>query len=227
MKNPRKFRGLYIFLLIVFCAGAICGGVYKNVLKERGYTSNSSKLKITNSYEYDYEKVDSIDIDADIANLKIKKGDELTVEYKYTDGYVPKVQLSGKTLCIEQENPSMTIAGNIDSDITITIPKKASFDIIDIEVSLGNIDISDVESEEIEIDASLGNVDIKRVEAGEIEIEASLGSVDVSGEFDSLDVSASLGSINVKTDKPEKEVDLDLTADLGSITVNGKKFKKY
>lgn len=230
MKNPKKFRKGYMFLMVVFCLGAICGGIYKNVLKDKNIKFAefySSEETVKDEYEFNYDDIDSIKIDSDIADIEIKEGSDFTVKYKFTEGYEPDVKLDGNVLSIKQRNPKATINGAIESEITITVPKKAKISIIDVQVALGSVKLDEITAEKIDIDASLGEVQIKNADSNKITIDASLGNVEVSGSYDELDVDASLGNINVNTDKPENKVDLNLNADLGSIQVNGKKVSNY
>ena len=113
-----------------------------------------------------------------------------------------------------------------------------------LDADLGNIQLEHITCDDLKVNADLGNVEftdstIKNIEAnadcGAITFEnctfkkgdmnADLGSIVVSGDFESLKASCNLGSIDIVSIKPEDDLDLDLKADLGSITVNGKIWK--
>ena len=94
----------------------------------------------------------------------------------------------------------------------------------DLQADFGRVKMLESSFDMLDAEADCGQVLCTGVNAGSISLQADMGSIDVSGTFDMLSANCSLGSITVVTDKAEEEVRLDLSADLGSVTVNGKKW---
>lgn len=246
-QNSNKLKNLYIALLVVIVVISAATGIMKYVFKisvknHKTDASSSNEVKITE--EFDTTKINNIELDADIADLVIKDGNVLSVAYDYDEDIKPKVEVKNDSLVITEKKRE-TINQDFDIDkvnckLIITIPKDKTIDIMNLKVSLGGIKISDISADTFNLEANLGSVEVNKskfetvdvaADLGSINIEDtdftkamikdSLGSVYVDGEYDSLECYCSLGSIDVKTRKPENEVELNLKADLGSVSVNG------
>jgi len=110
-----------------------------------------------------------------------------------------------------------------------------------ISADLGNVELSNITCKDLSVDADCGNIEFDNstmdkvtasADMGAItftkvtftdgDMTADMGAIEVSGDFNSLKANCDLGAIEIETDKNVNDIDLDLNASLGSITVNGK-----
>lgn len=87
---------------------------------------------------------------------------------------------------------------------------------------MGNIEMENVTFMTAECDADMGSIEILNSDFQFAECDADMGSIEISGNFEAVAAECSMGSVSVDTDKDLETVGLDLSADMGSVTVNGK-----
>ena len=92
-----------------------------------------------------------------------------------------------------------------------------------LQADLGRVAVLEGDTGTLEISADCGQIECRRIRADRVELNADCGSIEAGGDFASLRAECDLGSISVETDRPEADVDLDLSASVGSVTVNGRK----
>lgn len=91
--------------------------------------------------------------------------------------------------------------------------------------SYGDIDL-DGKMESINAQCSMGRVKLSGEISGENVLSSDYGNVDISGTlYGNYDLKAEMGEIEVSTSLKESEYNLDLSADLGDIKIDGKKDK--
>ena len=176
--------------------------------------------------EYDFSKysVATVKVDADAADLYIEYGDEFKVNTNYQKNVEPKVTLEDECLTIEQKY-SVNVRNLKDCYIKITLPKGTVIDTANISASAGDIDIDGVNFDTLKIDADAGDIDINEVTANDFVIEADAGDIDIEGDFEKITASCEMEDIDINVPDASK-VDFDLDCELGSIKVNGSKWKK-
>ncbi len=172
---------------------------------------------------------------------KVTLEDEcLTIEQKYTvnvrnlkDCYI-KITLPKGTV-IDTANISAS-AGDIDID-------GVNFDTLKIDADAGDIDINEVNANDFVIEADAGDIDVSKsvfetvkvtTDAGAVKMEdvsatsgtfdADMGSIDINGDFEKITASCEMGDIDITVPDANK-VDFDLDCELGSIKVNGSRWK--
>ena len=176
--------------------------------------------------EYDFSKysVATVKVDADAADLYIEYGDEFKVNTNYQKNVEPKVTLEDECLTIEQKY-SVNVRNLKDCYIKITLPKGTVIDTANISASAGDIDIEGVNFDTLKIDADAGDIDINEVTANDFVIEADAGDIDIESDFEKITASCEMGDIDINVPDASK-VDFDLDCELGSIKVNGSRWKK-
>lgn len=146
----------------------------------------------------------------------------------------------GNVKIVDIEADSM----NLDADCGNIVLRGVSFEDVDLVANLGNVEMEDSFAGNVKANADCGNLETKdctfekidaRVNLGNLSFKAAtfnkgefkvdMGDLEVSGSFNEIKGNCNMGSIDVDTDKPESEVNIDLDVDLGSIKVNGSKWK--
>lgn len=153
--------------------------------------------------------LDEFDADVECGNLMISGVQSRNTEIGADFGSILLGNGSyGKTV-IEAD------CGNVEL-VRLTAEKTA------LQADFGRISVLESSFDTLDASADCGQVLCTGITADGVVLEADMGSIDISGDFNALKAECSLGSISVLTDKPEEEVRLDLSADLGNVTVNGK-----
>ncbi|MCR5417772.1 MAG: DUF4097 domain-containing protein [Lachnospiraceae bacterium] len=102
--------------------------------------------------------------------------------------------------------------GSIELD-TVTIKD------MDLTADMGAITVEDSVFSEGDIKASMGGIELKNVTFDEADLEADMGGIKIDGSFNDLKAKCSMGGIDVTAD--DSDAKMNLSADLGGITVNG------
>lgn len=214
--------------------------------------------------EYTDIEFTDVDIDLAFANVEFKEGNEYKVVVEYPAEYLPEVKVDGDTLEIKHNTKSYSVQLNginhIACDVTVYIPKgtelekvkiatdlgnielkgEYTFESLNIEANLGNIEINSMVTDDLVINADLGSVELRDCNIGTLDITADLGdvtlknckfesgeiqddlgSIEVDAEFGYLEANCSLGALEVKCDNIS-DAKMDLKTDLGAVTVNGR-----
>ena len=92
---------------------------------------------------------------------------------------------------------------------------------IDMEVDMGAIELDNCKFNKGEMEADMGEVHLENVSFDSATLTSDMGEVYVSGEFNTLFAECDMGSIEVYFDEKAIGRKIELTADLGSVSVNG------
>ncbi len=208
-----------------------------------GWNANS-EIETAEDTEVFDEGFDSVNIDADAADIDVVAGEDYSVEYKLPQSWIEKLEVDEGVLVIKinAKNEYSIKSINSECSIKISVPAEKIGD-IDISADYGDIDLEDVscgeifieadagdisadsvECEKYEVEADLGNVSVTDGICSYISVEADMGNIELSGDFDKVKASCDVGNIEIETVKDTEDVDFDLKADLGNITVNGSKW---
>lgn len=128
--------------------------------------------------------------------------------------------------------------------LTLTVPAGISWDEAELEAQLGSVLIDSLAADEAELDASMGNIEIQSLTARKmdadaemgtiivenaalkkLEADASMGDVKIEGTVEgSVEVTASMGSVILTLRQPESDFNFEITADMGSVSINGNEY---
>ena len=204
----------YLTLLSIITVFAVVIGLIYNV---GIFSSNKSEYVDVN---YDYEGVESIELDVGLIDMSVVSGDKFNVHYQGEKKLLPKFEQNGSTVHITQRSenhfkafgvnnvsspsliitvPEGTVPKNIKFDCGLgdAVIKGVSFEEMEINCALGNIELNDLTTQKLDIDANLGSVSLRNVDAGDIDAELSMGDFEASLVKDvneySYDVEISMG----------------------------------
>lgn len=208
-------KTLYIVVLCLFTAFAIIFGTVR-VIRDttRDFFNFSGWPKVFSNVSGESEVGDagleefsSIDIDADVASVKIVYGSENKIEYDCSKELIPTYSVENNTLVVKQKNNVHTLFGNSKAKIVITVKDKTVLNRIKIESSVGNVNIKDIVVNELDVDCSVGNIELKKVDVEKLWAKADVGNIDIS-------IKEKLDTYNV-----------DISADVGNVKFDGNKVK--
>ena len=110
----------------------------------------------------------------------------------------------------------------IDADMGNIEANQISFAKMDIDADMGNIEMNEVAFDRGECDADMGSIELRNAVFDRLECDADMGSIEIEGDFQKLTANCSMGSVTVTTKEDLDDLSLDLSADMGVVTVNGK-----
>lgn len=213
--------------------------------------ANSADQNGAASGEHQYsglENVSRIEIEADYADIEIRKSDHLYIlteglpANNESDGYRTfRFTCSGGLLRIDSKTEeNMSIFSPASSKIIVNVPDKT--DSLYAKTALGNISAEKLNVQSAEFEADLGNISLNQISgqslsaecnAGEITADQisfkkavfinDLGNISVGGRFsDLITAENNCGNVSLflhQKINPEK-ASVELATDLGELTVN-------
>ena len=233
-KKLQSKKGLFLATVAVattLCVGGcLCGCSGTITVTSNGNTTtinaNGTTTTTTNTNttptakSYNFTDVSAVEVDLNIGDLIISKGDGFTVTATYPEAYAPTVECTNGKLVVKHNGDFNNVGTNEDWGVVITVPEDYKLSNMDLDLSLGNMTLSDLVVESFKAEDSLGSINMNYCVFQTVNIEADMG--DVNGTqigFASGTIETNMGSIDMNGDFDS----ITAHSDLGTATVNGKK----
>lgn len=219
----RRLKPIWIVLIVI--GGVLLGiSILIGTLRKINVKlfKNLEKIGVVEQEYYEMDEFSDIDIDIDIANVEIVRGDEYAVEYRLGEDAV--LENKSGILSIEDDSFKSIITGGItsaeDTYVKIYVPEDAEVG-INLIVGIGDINIEEVTFDTIYIEADLGDVTISGESlGGDVEIIADLGNIDITGYLAcDISIEADLGKVNITSYYYEDAYDCSIDNDLGEESI--------
>lgn len=185
MTEAQKGIKYFAYALAIFIIISICMlfleivSSVSEAFEEPSDNINLSEVDYTN-----YMKLDLIK-----ANLVVKTGSKL------------EVTSDSDNLVIEQINNKISVSEKKskygeEMNLTITIPSDFAFDYVEIDSSIGNIDIDKLSTRNLDLDIGTGKLNIDNLTVNKsADIDTGTGKVDINNAFvNELDLDLGVGS---------------------------------
>lgn len=244
-----------VLITVLVIATVICVGIgvmvhiFRNFRVEgnKGFiskyvTAANYSLK-TESFDDRIEDFENIKLNLPMGDVDIKYGDEYRLAYELPESMVPSYHMDGDTLVVECKNKVNNFPLNVNSRkifVTITVPRgEYKPGNLDVNLSLGDIDFSGIDFENIYIDANMGDIEFDGVNTRNVEIDADMGKVtltDIEASSVSVDANmgdavikgSAIGKVNINCDMGNVELiridsdNVEVNCNAGNIEVDGK-----
>lgn len=202
------------------------------------------------TYESQLDAFSAVKIDGSVFDITIESGDGYYISYDCVSYLVPEIRQSSsdKTLEIIQPKVPQFHSGihNNNCDMILTVPGDCKLEGVTILGDVGDIEIKNLSGAKLCIESAVGDASVTHcnfdfsdisMDVGTLEVEdSSLGvctaDSDVgdltfsSCDFTSLDAGADVGDIEIELQKDISHYEVDLSCDIGSVSVNGKDCRK-
>lgn len=202
------------------------------------------------TYESQLDAFSTVKIDGSVFDITIESGDGYYISYDCVSYLVPEIRQSSsdKTLEIIQPRVPHFNAGihNNNCEMTLTVPSDCKLEHVTILGDVGDINMKDISGANLSIESAVGDAKITHcnfdfsdvsMDVGELEAENSFLGVctadsDVgdmtfsSCDFTSLEADSDVGDIEIGLQKDISHYEVDLSCDIGSVSVNGKDCRK-
>ena len=235
-KNNRVIK-TFAFILVAIIIVSMLGGIYAlSITFFDLFQSN----KTENQLQYDY-LMSSLEIDLKAVDLEIKLGDKLLVSTN--NKYVTTYQNDNNIIIQEKKH---SLLSKDDDKVIVTIPNNFLFDIVEIEVDSGSVNIDKLETKRLNLDLGSGTSKINNLlVTDKTKIDCGIGKFHLNnGNLNNLKLDTSVGDTilntkitgnsNIETDIGKLELNLigslndyELTIDknIGSIKLNNVSLK--
>lgn len=214
------------------------------------YTNTLDAGKETCTDTFKVEEFNHIDIELDLADVKvIKSEDAENVKVTMKKGYLKhySCELDGKTLEIEYDTGNHNYKSG--PEIILEIPdgielKKIEADTalgditfegltlnintLDVHSNLGNVKFTDMEILcDIKAGTDLGDVKFLNGTYGKMNLENSLGDITITGEVtDDVKACCDMGDVKVELSGKESDYNYSLSTDMGDVEINDVDYNK-
>lgn len=237
-------KAIYLIIISMITCVCIGLGVSRHMLGLFSFNIGTSGTKNVSGSEK-LEEFSGINIDVDVADVNIVKGEDYSISYEGSDSLEPVVNVTNGVLAVKQKSVKVMTDVNSKCKITVTVPADTKLDDAVFSVDAGKIKVQDLTIRDLVMEADAGNIKLTNcvveradidVDAGDIdindssidksEISADAGNIEADNiEFDSIEVKADMGNIEMDLPLAYEEYSYDLKVDLGNATVGGEKFK--
>lgn len=224
----------YLIVIWTITLIAIVVGVCINVM---GWFNPMVGKKVENEYTFEGKNIDTIILDADVADVTFITGNSLRVETAYPEKIAPTVTVDGNTINIQEKtNRWFNNIGPQKMEIKITIPADYTFDKISTNTDVGDLEISNINADVLSITTNVGDINASNINVDNMIITSDVGDVNLqnitadegtftsnvgdfeltSGTIKTVEVSTDTGDIDLTADFDE----LDAQSDIGDIDIH-------
>lgn len=202
---------LAVFIIFTICStilggiSLVCGVIFYDKFEDTAYYErdeiNSNIVKQDIDRLQDLRENIKLDIDLEISNLEIKKGEKFNVE-KINMKNDLRCRVSGNTLKIEENNHHwFRTRSESNSTVIVTIPNDITFSKVDISTGVGKMNVVDVKTMNLEIDSGIGVANFDNVTAEKADIDCGAGNFTMTNSvLINLDLDCGMGVTRISGD---------------------------
>lgn len=172
------------------------------------------------------ESFGTLDIELSLVELVIKEGEEVSLELVNIPANTMKTKQTGNQLRIYNEYERMIDYqfGNIENKAILTIPKEL-LESVEIELSLGVIRISSMQTKYLDIQSSMTSIDIKNLSSQGLTIDSSMADIGVSGTLEGkTTIQNSMGNVEISIYGNSDDYAYQLSNSMGSLSFDRMSF---
>lgn len=152
-------------------------------------------------------------------DLKIKYHNEENVTLEVSDEDKMQCYVEGDTLKIR--GGLITGTGS-SSTMIVYLPENKNFNNVAIDVGAGNIEIDKLTGSDTDINVAMGQVVISEMETDSLNIEVGMGNAEVKGNINyEAIVDCGMGQVVMELEGEGKDFNYNLDCGLGSLSVEG------
>lgn len=162
----------------------------------------------------------SLDIELSLIEMEIKQGDGYRLELIDVPQGTLKLEVTGSSLRIfntYQKNMDYGI-NDFHNKVILTIPQQ-ELEELKIDLSMGKLDIRDIQAKSIEIEGSMTMIRVDNTVSQEVSIESSMADVRFSGEvLGDIRVVNSMANVDIKLSGKADDYSYELSNSMGSVS---------
>ena len=171
------------------------------------------------TYEFEDCLASNLEILVGAGDLKIKYHNEENVTLEVSDEDKMQCYVEGDTLKIR--GGLITGTGS-SSTMIVYLPENKNFNNVAIDVGAGNIEIDKLTGSDTDINVAMGQVVISEMETDSLNIEVGMGNAEVKGNINyEAIVDCGMGQVVMELEGEGKDFNYNLDCGLGSLSVEG------
>ena len=219
-----------IVLVTISVVMIVIGGVLSIVALAQGaryYGAFHISMREMVTREYsNFEPIKDINVDVDVATLKVIVGDEFKVIINSNTNQSFKVGVTNQRLDIIENSSNRWGIFNIGlggykTTIDLYIPRNYQLDDVTIESNASNIDIDQLIAESVSLEANVGKITVDEIKTESLSVEVNAGKVDVEGVVDgNINVNCNVGSVYLNLTGDEADYQVSGSVDVGNFKFN-------
>ncbi|MCR4716433.1 MAG: DUF4097 domain-containing protein [Lachnospiraceae bacterium] len=221
-----KTAKIYITLLTIVTIIAIIIGVSIHV-GGIGFSSKVSNVSNTESFTGD---LSDISLDLDAADISIKYGDSIKVDYNMPENNVPDISLDNGELTIKdkpEKNRWIMFGFNSNPvrNVDITIPSNTNLDNLSIVTDAGKINLDGLTGKTAKITSDAGDINFSNITLDSINIESDAGKVNIDkSKLNNFVIDVDAGDVNVNDSEFNS---FNIQADAGDIGLSNSTINSF
>lgn len=177
---------------------------------------------ITFEQKYPPAEFATIDVDCVSVILNTCDGDDILVSYDGSERLKPEINVTNGEFSVKQKPLRGAKPSNVESILTISLPKDKKMTGIDIDADMGSVDATGIKAEAITMNLDMGSITCDGAEASELTVDTDMGNAELKNvSFKELDASADMGRVELLSAKSLEDYSFDCSADMGSVMING------
>lgn len=190
----------------------------------------------TSDATYDYQNIESLDIDIDAGTLLIRSGEKFRVVTKnvYISSFNHSLKDGVLTITYKITRTSFDVRNfhfgyfpwtNPKSVITVYLPEGTHLDSSKLTIGAGKIEMDSLDTGTIHIKVGAGEVTVADLKAQDANLDCGVGNIQITGEItgDSI-VKCGVGQISLDLKGDPKDYDYKVKVGLGSTQINDDTF---
>ena len=152
-------------------------------------------------------------------DLKVKYHDNENVTMEVSDEDKMQCYVEGDTLKIKG---GLITGTSSSSTMIVYLPENKNFNNVAIDVGAGNIEIDKLTGSDTDINVAMGQVVISEMETDSLNIEVGMGNAEVKGNINyEAIVDCGMGQVVMELEGEGKDFNYNLDCGLGSLSVEG------
>lgn len=199
----------YILIIVgLITIGCIIFGSYRHLGFRRMEKGSDNEFTTTGESSLSLQDFSSIKIDTHVTAIRIQEGDTFHIKSTYNrESLKPNCEVTDGRLNISQKYYQKSPFYQA-CKLYITVP-------------------SDTKLASIEIDSDVGDVEIRNLAGDKCKIDLNVGKIELSkSNFDEILVDNNVGEISISMNNDLSEYSLDLSTDVGEISVADNSYKQ-
>lgn len=217
----RKIFVVVLLFNMIFCSFSGCLSV----------SSNHKYITVAKSIKLDEFK--NLNLDVDIANVNIYKSDQFKIEYKLyasSKDYQPLCKVENDILIFKHRNKKNINNNNNDSNVyvNIYIKDKIKLDDCKVKISVGDFKLYEdiLFGNNLEINTSVGNIEVLDCLLNNAEISTNVGDIKIKGDIaGKVELKTSVGDVKANLLKQLSCYNYELSTNVGEIDIDDKEFE--
>ena len=186
---------------------------------------NDKEAKINFEESFNVDEIKNLNIQSDVSKINIINSNDFKVQANnVTDKF--KCEIENGTLVIKDENNKgiFNLNDNENSSlINIYVPEKIVFNIVEMEIGVGNSLIESLYANDVELSTGVGDIDINFLSVqNKLDIESGVGEITIKESYiNNLQLDAGIGDYKFNSRIIGEAI---IDSGIGNGTINLKEF---